>query len=466
MEAVASSPRRINVLLKQWHIILLTCIVIPVLTYISPILSIIVTYSVGFYLLFKSNFKFLIFFLCFIFVQNITLILCAEKFTETTNTIFTLSKEIMLYIFVIKNMFVKRKGWNHQLHKVLSIAFLLLLTFSFFVSDAEFYSKVLAIRQLLLPFVCFYFGYYLDLSPRQKRSFFDLVITFGIIVCFFGLIEIFFLKDTIWVTLPIAKYQENKGVAFDLYHGVPLNFYTWDYVELTGKIVRRLVSTFADPLTTGHFLFICFAVTRFSNSRHKKLLSLLFFVVSLMTLSKGIYLSYIIYFIYYVFKNIKFKTFKILFFILLGLALIAFPIVLLIANRFFPNSSLLIHIDGFIKGVFGSSFFGAGIGKAGVMLSAKTNIDRLTGESFIGVLTSQIGYIGFAIFALFVIYIIFIMFHRYSITKDRLVLMPIILLSAVFVENFFSESSVAIVSTGLFFILVGNGVCSISRKRE
>ena len=57
-----------------------------------------------------------------------------------------------------------------------------------------------------------------------------------------------------------------------------------------------------------------------------------------------------------------------------------------------------------------------GIGKAGVIVSAKANIESLTGESYIGVLSSQLGYVGLVIYLFFIIFVVFDLFKKYQIS--------------------------------------------------
>ena len=437
-------------------IILLTCLLVPLLAFISPVLSIIFVYGFGFYLLFKSDYKFLIFFVCFIFIQNITLMMFAERFTSTTNTLFSLGKEIMVYVFCLKNILFAKNRRRIYPQILISILMLGFIVVSFFMSDAEMYAKIVSVRQLFLPFVCFYFGYYLNISETKKKRLFDLIVVLAIITAIVGLIEILILKDSFWVTLPIKRYQENKGTEFDMYKGVPLNFYTWDFKDMTGNIIRRLVSIFGDPLTTAHFLFLGFVLTSFSNAKRKKLIKTILFVASILTFSKGVYVCYLLYFLLKLLKKMTFKQFKILFFVLVILAVVFFSTFTTLISRLAPTSSIIIHINGFINGVFNSSLLGSGVGKAGVIVSIKTGIDRLTGESYIGVISSQLGIIGLIIYVLFVVSVIFALYRSYSKSKNQLTFLAMVLLLGVFAESFFSESSVGLVATGLYFMLVGH----------
>lgn len=456
-----------NVISREWQLIALTCLIIPLSAFVSPIISLIIVYITGLYLLFKkSNYKFLVFFICFIFIQNITLIVFADKFTTLTNGLFSLGKEIMLYLFVLKNFFSKKVKRLDKRLFIITIAFVVLVTGSFVLSSASFYAKTISIRQLFLPFVCLYFGFFVKLTKRQKKRLFDLIIYFGIVVAILGLLEFFFIKDALWIKLPIAKYQANKGAEFDLYRGVPLNFYTWDFKGFFGVVVRRLVSIFGDPLITGHYLFMCFALVSLSSFKSKKLLKFLFLITAILTFSKGVLVCLLVFIIANYLARIKnYKRFKKTIFILLVFSLIAFPVAVVLLNNIFPNSSIIIHLNGFINGLLNSSILGEGIGKAGVMVSVKTNIERLTGESYIGVLSSQIGLVGLALYLAFMVLVLFILFRFFIIRHQRFIFVSVVLLASVVLESFFSESSVGIIATGLYFVFVGMNLRTMRIKK-
>lgn len=447
-------------------IILLTCLLIPLLTFISPASAIVFIYAFGFFLLLKSDYKFLIFFTCFIFVQNILLVLCANKFTPTTNTLYSLSKEIMLYAFCLKSLFVVKDRKAKCFIVIIAALYILLNVVSFFRSDAEFMSKVISIRQLFLPFVCFFFGYFLEIDEKKKKRLFDLIVVLSIITAIMGFFDFFIFKDTIWSKLPFDVYQANKGAEFDLYHGVPLNFYTWDFTDVFGVVVRRLVSIQADPLTTAHFLFLGFVLTSFSNLKHKKIIKWILFLAAMLTFSKGVYIGFLVYFVLMILKRLSYKQFRNLFIIAVVVAIALFSTAVSIISKVAPNSSIMIHIRGLLNGFVNTSLFGYGVGKAGVMVSIKTGIERLTGESYIGIVLAQLGIVGFLLYLVFTVCLIFRLYYFYSTYNKKDVFIPICLLLAVFLESFFSESSVGLVATGLYFVLAGQSFATFNKKKK
>lgn len=447
-------------------IIFLTCLLIPILTFLSPAAAIIFIYAFGFYLLFKSDYKFLIFFICFIFLQNILLVLCANRFTPTTNTLYSLSKEIMLYAFCLKSLFVVKDRKYKLFILLIAALYILMSVLSFFRSDAGFMAKVVSIRQLFLPFVCFFFGFFLQIDDKRKKRIFDLIVVLSIITAIIGFFDYFIFKDSIWSKLPFATFQANKGAEFDLYNNVPLNFYTWDFKDMFGVILRRLVSIQADPLTTAHFLFLGFVLTSFSNLKHKKIIKWILFLAAMLTLSKGVYISFLVYFALIILKRLNYKQFRNLFIIAVLVAIALFSTAVSIVAKLAPNSSIMIHIRGLINGFLNTSFFGYGVGKAGVMVSIKTGIDRLTGESYIGVVLSQLGAVGLLLYIAFTICLIFRLYYFYKKYDEKSLFIPICLLLAVFLESFFSESSIGLVATGLYFVLAGHSFATFNKKKK
>ena len=81
------------------------------------------------------------------------------------------------------------------------------------------------------------------------------------VVGLIGLMEKVFWGMKIWEILPLNQYNINKGTEFSFYRDViPMNYVTFDFLQITGKTMERLVSIFADPLITGHYLFFSFSI--------------------------------------------------------------------------------------------------------------------------------------------------------------------------------------------------------------
>lgn len=124
--------------------------------------------------------------------------------------------------------------------------------------------------------------------------------------------------------------------------------------------------------------------------------------------------------------------------------------------KIMPDSSLAIHFNGFINGFKNIGVLGRGLGNAGVILSKLTSIsDSVTGESYIGVLSGQLGYLGLTAFILLFGFVIWGLLVKYKKTSDKVYYMIAGLLLCVLFQSLFSESSIAILNTGLYFIFAG-----------
>lgn len=429
-------------------------LIIPALCLINPLISIIYTYFLVLYFIVKNNCYSFLFFIYFCFFQNITLIVFANSFTQLYTTLFSLSKEIMLYGILLTNLLNFRKKVYNLL---LFLAFLLVLILSFFISNSDFYSKILTIRQLLLPFVCFYFGYYVKANSKDLKVIFKTIVNLCIITAIIGLIEFFLMKDFFWHMVPIDKYEINKGTTFVFYNGVPLNFYTFDFVDIIGTPLHRLVSHFGDPLITAHYLFLGFCLCDIVyDNKSRKFLKILLFVSSILTLCKGLIICYFIYFIVKMLKKIKSSMIKKRLIMTLIAFAITFFLAYIISNKFLPNSSIVIHINGFINGIIGVGLIGNGIGTAGVITGVVSgNEISAASESFLGVLSYQLGYIGLLIYILFFAFIIIKYLYLKSNNYLKIFNIALTLTCSIFFESFLSESSVGIVATGLYFIISG-----------
>lgn len=434
-------------------VLILGLVIIPLISIIFPPAGVaVMTLAIIYYMLRRDS-STLLFFVCSIVTQNITLLIGANRYNSTLVTLYSLSKEILLYgcvaIIIVHSQRIKKKS-------LYFLFFVLVIFGAFIFSDAPTYAKIVSIRQFMLPFVCFFFGAILKINESEIKTISKYIMIISLVVGAIGVLEVFVFQDEIWTMLPIARFQENKGAVFELYNGVPLNFYTFDYFAIVHKVLRRLVSTFTDPLMTGHFLFLGLVLTDLILKKGtKRIIIKLFFVMcSFLTLSKGVFLSFLCYFALSIIKRYSYETIRNIIFMSVGLIVAGFIGVYEISTRFLSNSSILIHMNGFVKGITNGGIIGRGLGKAGVMVYILVNSDEsIASESYIGVMASQIGLIGVMIFITFWM-IVFFKLIRFG-KQYTLCYVSEILLISVLLESFFSESSIGIVGTGLYFIFAG-----------
>jgi hypothetical protein len=442
-----------NNIKKDTELIIFFILILPLCSIIYPWAGVGIMLIASLYFALQNDYRTLLFFVCIILVQNITLAIGANKFNSLTTTIYSICKEAMLYGCILCVFFRKRKTTKYTM---LFGIFLMILTGTFFCSSAGTYAKIVSLRQMLLPFICFFFGKELNITNNKLNKIGKLIIYSGLVIGFFGFLELFVWKDSMWNIIPLWKYQVNKGTIFQFTNGLPTNFTTYDLMPITGTICRRLVSVFVDPLLTGHYLFIGFILADTFVDKHKNIIKYILFLCSALTLSKGVILGYIFYVGLKLLKRLSYKDFK----NSLGIGLVSGLCILTISYSFvmkyLPTSSTAIHFKGFIGGITEASLFGNGLGTAGSITGVLTDSSKmLTAESYIGTLNAQMGYVGLIIFIVYWGYIFIRLVRKGKLSNDKLSYNSAILLISVITESLFSESSITIVGTGLYFIFTG-----------
>lgn len=452
---------------KQYMNLIVMVLVIFALAYAFPPVCVVFVYAGVIYGAVKNNKTALYLFLVVCIFQNFILLLCADRFDGIWTTLFTLSKEIMIYGCVVLAFFRKAGSIKPKTKDFIFAAYLLVLLFAFITSDTSVYARVVSLRSMLLPFVCFYFGLMLNVREDTFKKIVKFIITIAIIIAILGLIERFVIGDSFWTSLPIERYQINRGTTFKLYNGVPLNYYTWDYTSITHKVERRLVSLLVDPLMTGHFLFMAFVMAKYAlvKSKSRSAIRALLLICSLLTLSKGVYVAVIIYIAVSFIGKFSFRQMV----TILGAAIVAIcsfiGTLYGIFHEFMPTSSIIIHMNAFFSAFTNISIGGAGLGTAGVITNKLSGGGaEFGGESFIAVVLYQLGLPGLILFIVFFASVILILLKKYKTSNNILFFLSSVLLIGLLFESMFSESSVSIVGTGMYFVISGIAVSYAGSK--
>lgn len=430
---------------------------------ISPLIAIGIVYVLTIYFVIKNNKYTFIYFLIFVFLQNIVMILMANQFTSTETTLFMISKELMLYGCMVIH-FLKQPKLDKL--EVAFILYLCVLALSFFMSDAGIYSRIVAVRQLCLPLMCLFFGYHLSVKEVDFQKIEKFILGFCLAVGIIGLIELYVLGDAFWQVIPLEQFNINKGTDFNRYNGVPVNFYTWDYVSIVGKPLRRMASFFGDPLMTGGMIFTGIVIAdnfrkKAKNSNIYLLAELFLIICGFLTLSKGYYVAVIVFFGMKIFVNLGYKRMKKAMQMVIAMLLCAI-VGGKILLKVLPHSSTTIHLSGLYNGISNGTLLGNGLGKAGIIANKLTGLEEnLAAESFIGVLLAQIGYVGLAVFIFIMGSFIWAGIKKYCKDRDIRLYNYAVMIIAVLCQSLFSESSIGIVVTGTSFILLGLAVRNI-----
>lgn len=438
---------------QDTKLVIIFTIIIPLCALIYPWAGVGIMLIASLYFALQNDYRTLLFFVCIVLIQNITLAVGANRFNSTTTTIYSICKEAMLYGCILCVFIRKRKVPKYFL--IFGI-FLIILAGMFFYSSAGTYAKIVSLRQMLLPFVCFFFGKELSITNNKLNIIGKFIVYTGIVVGVLGILELYVWGDSVWDAIPLWQYQVNKGTTFQFRNDLPTNFTTYDLMPITGTMSRRLVSLFVDPLLTGHYLFIGFISADIFINKYKNIIKSILFLCSALTLSKGVILGYLFYIGLKLLKKLSYKDIK----KSLGVGLVCggggLVILYDLIMKYLPTSSTAIHMKGFIEGMTNISLFGNGLGKAGSITGVLTDSSKmLTAESYIGTLNVQMGYAGLIIFVVFWGYIIISLIRKGKLWEDKLCYNSAILLMFIITESLFSESSIAIVGTGLYFIFVG-----------
>lgn len=422
----------------------------------KPWISIIFALLIGSYLSFKQDIDTLSFITIVYVFQNLVLIVFS-KFLNPLETKALLSiKEIIVYLSVILGILFYKKLKNLSLPDIMAAAFIVLICINFILSNINISAKIASTRQLLIPIICFLFGRVLDINEKNFKKYSVIILYLGIFLAAFSLLELFILKDNFWVNIGMSKFMENKGVSSWGSNGILGSFYTYDYIKITGQATRRVVSIFAETMTSGHFMFFIILyiiyVIKGINKYVKISLLVLLFIPTILCFSKGVYLivlySIIIY-LYYI-KSKKRSISVLAFILIIGIIIFSFL-------SYGKATSTGYHLRGLMENFKSISIFGYGIGSTGdfAYLFANKNSIIKSSESFIGVLTGQLGFIGLLTYLGFHIAIFKEFIININIYKSKWLVFGFTLISSIFIESILSESAVSFLGTSLYFIFAG-----------
>lgn len=419
------------------------------------------------YLAYLNNETTLIGFCFLIVFQNIILIIFSKYISRTYMLALLAIKELLIYITILRSIWILIKEKKiKQLLKESRFAIVLLSVFfasiiiNSFKTSVGVKSIIFSIRQMCIPVVCIVMGYLLNIKKDGFVKVKKIVVILSLLLAIIGIVEMFLPENIIWQTLNYGEFLKKKQEgAIVLYKGVTGNFYTWDF----GFLLRRLVSFTADPLATSHIIVIGILTLLFlykGNDRKGKVLRTIGLIILIMGcilgFSKGsfIYLAIMIICLVYhkFFKNVPGKVIVVS---MCGLFIVGFGVICVLYFSADNRTAITIHIDGLIKGLRDATLFGNGMGMVGAANSAITGVSITNAESYLGVCVNQIGYVGIISVGILWVILIINNVRKYFYSKDEKYLLMIILLVGLTVDMILSESSVAIIGTGIYFIYIG-----------
>lgn len=296
---------------------------------------------------------------------------------------------ILLLVALNYRIILREAGWC----LLLIIVLIFQGMFLFFIYPATITSAISALRNVLSCMLIYLYAFSLCRKCDVDR-FYKVAELIAWFVVLFGLFE-YFSGNGVWKQLGITQLWNLKGISTNA-AGIPMNWYSSE--RIAGNQIRRMVSSFADPVNLGTYLFAAFMLAWFKK---RKVLMALLLVCCLLTISKGALLSFLILMVVFVWYKDKSK--------------IAVPLIgsacVVVAGCFVQYSltsstgSMMAHIMGFLNSfeVLLTNPFGLGIGNVGVLsgLFSKNLANTSVAETGIGVIIAQLGWIGLICYIVF-----------------------------------------------------------------
>jgi hypothetical protein len=385
-------------------------------------------------------------------IANVVIAYISIFFENVSPALYSL-KDIPYYVLFIiffiliftepEETMVKKKDFIW----IVAVGYLFL---SMLISHAGITSIIAAVRQMVAFLILYQTVVWLSKNNKSIKieRFIGFAISVAIPIIIFGWTEQLF---SLWDNDVVRHYFAGKSIGI-VKSGYPAHFiaplFPGMYLGDNNQIVRE-TSIFLDPINYGHILVFWISVSWYYEIPHKKFYRYLFniacFISLILTVSKGAVLQLLLIFILLNDRiNLIFRY----------VCLFVIAILGYLSYEFFLN--IKIHVDGFLLGIKSAGFFGAGLGMVGnyaTMLGTSINED--IGDSFLGSLFGQVGWIGVTIF-ISILCIIYMRIPKSSIIRK-------ILLSQ-FIVSMFSDNAFNISSC--FAIAIACGVVVSKSNKE
>lgn len=387
--------------------------------------------------------------------QNLYIGYFSPALSSTSVQIMTISNFLYsLVIFAV--LFVP----NHKMIQKdnLFTVFIVLILYCLFsvilLKQINIISIISSFRNIISVFVFFFIGVMASKKLKIDR-FQRLIIFITFVVLIIGFIDVL-SKGTFWRSLNITDLWTKKGIRLQA-SGLPTNFYSSE--RINGERIRRMASSFADPVNLGAFLFAGACISWF---RKDKIITVLILIGIVFTVSKGAFLGILIFFCVYAY----YYTSKPMFFGISGGSLLAGVLFLVFAMRTSANS-VFLHISG-LTAAFRSLIrnpLGSGIGSNGVLagLFSGYSANASITETGLGMIIGQLGIVGLLIFMYF-FYSIYKSSARLQDKNEKVLCLTLVL--SVIANIFFNEVALSPNSCAIYFMIVGYYVSKVWSQRS
>jgi len=277
---------------------------------------------------------------------------------------------------------------------VLSIAILFIHSALLFVIyPANLTAMMSSIRNILSCLLFYCFGIVMN-KRVDTKEYYRWIARISWLVAIFGLVERF-VGLNVWQTLNISRLWLMKGIGTNVW-GIPNNWYSAELIG--GYPIRRMVSTFADPVNLGTFLFAAFMIAWYQKD---KILTITLGLCCVLTVSKGALLGFLVFTVVYVWQRKKYRVFL----PLMGVVALVGGLYFISYSLTSTTGSVAIHLSGFFSAfdVFRTNPLGLGVGNVGVLawMFNESLLDSSVSETGIGMIIAQLGIVGISVYIFF-----------------------------------------------------------------
>lgn len=327
--------------------------------------------------------------------QNIYMGIISPYVTSTQIQIMVIINFIFAVLLCLFLYFMQPKLMSEKLIK--NTVWIIVFTVSYSLATiilfhANLMSGFASLRNILNPMMFFLIGL-LTCKITFLKRFLKYISFIAVFVFVFGIYERFINPD-IWTTLNLADLWTKKGIPVNPVSGLPLNYYSSETIN--GIQLRRMVSSFADPVNLGTFLFFGFMAAWYIK---KYFFALCMIIATVLTVSKGALLGLLVFLVIWA-KNYTPKTV----FLLISIGAVSAGSIFIAYTMLHSTMSTLMHLTGFFSAFVELPYhpLGRGLGNIGVLAGlysagAETSIT----ESGLGMVIGQLGIVGIALFFIF-----------------------------------------------------------------
>jgi hypothetical protein len=301
-------------------------------------------------------------------------------------------------------------------------------------------------RNIISPIIFTMLGLLLALKVDIKR-FLNGFCLIGAGVLAFGFYE-YFVDPMLWNSLNVSELWDKKQIGHVINtQGLPRNFFSAERID--GEHLRRMASSFADPVNFGTVVFFIFSCAWL---RGKWILMALSVLAALLAVSKGAIVGLLVFISVWSFFYLNRMSFLACF----GTA-ISFGIGFIIYSLNHATSSLIVHVSGLVSALatLPSYPLGRGIGSVGVLgglFSTRASEHPEIIESGLGVIVGQMGFLGISLYGFF---FVTLFFQAKNIQDKRDKVFFLTILFAIILNIAFNEVALSPNSSAGYFLAMG-----------